>query len=287
MPLNLFLQRQLFCITTATLLLLWLVDLAPAISRPVAVRVDRWLAVRQNWGQVTYQQQGRSRTVQQGDRLQSVGDGITTGKDSGAALAVDTGIGFIQVTEKTQIKVRSLGIASDNGRMTVLDVPYGQVRLQLRPFNHNGSRLEIHTPSGVSAVRGTVFGVSVQPSGKTGLATLSGSVATMAQGKTVLVPNGFQNLTLPGEAPSPAVPLRNDTTLSYKIERKNRASLLGLRLDLQVDPVNSVFVADQPQDTDRQGRFSLLLPAVSTQRLLVTVITPLGRRQVHELSFRL
>ncbi|PSB27189.1 FecR family protein [Stenomitos frigidus] len=287
MQLNLFLPRHVLLITTATLLLLVLFELAEALPRPVTVRINRWLAIRQNWGQVTYQQQGNSRTVKQGDRLQAVGDGVTTGKRSGTTLEVDTGIGFIQVTENTKLKVRSLGIASDNGRMTALEVPYGQVRLQLRRFNHRGSYLKIQTPAGVSAVRGTVFGMSVQPNGKTGLATLSGGVATTAQGKTVLVPAGFQNLTLPGETPSPAVPLRDDTTLNYKVERQIKASLRSLRIQGQVDAVNSVFVGDTPQATDRHGRFSLLLPAASVQTLQVTVLTPLGRRQVHELSIRL
>jgi hypothetical protein len=287
MKLNLFLQRNVSLVTAAMLLFLVLFELAEALPRPVTVRINRWLAVQQRWGDVTYQQQGSSRPAKTGDRLQALGDGITTGRQSGTALEVDTGVGLIQIAENTQIKVRSLGIASDNGRTTSLDVPYGQVRLQLRRFNHRGSYLRIQTPTGVSAVRGTVFGMSVQPNGKTGLATLSGSVATTAQGKTVLVSGGFQNLTLPGEAPSTPVPLRDDTTLRYELKRQIRASLRSLRLDGQVDPVNRLLVGNTSQSTDRNGRFSLLLPAVSAQKVQITVITPLGRQQVHDLSIQL
>ena len=284
---SLFLHRLVLLMPAALLLLLVLFELAEALPRPVTVRINRWLAVQQQWGQVTYQQQGHSRSAKAGDRLQALGDGITTGSQSGSVLAVDTGVGLIQIAENTQIKVRSLGIASDNGRTTSLDVPYGQVRLQLRRFNHRGSYLKIQTPAGVSAVRGTVFGMSVQPNGKTGLATLSGGVATTAQGKTVLVSGGFQNLTIPGEAPSPPVPLRNDTTLRYAVKRQIKASLRSLRIDGQVDPVNRLLVGKTPQSTDRNGRFSVLLPAVSAQKVLITVITPLGRQQVHDLSIQL
>jgi hypothetical protein len=44
--------------------------------------------------------------------------------------------------------------------------------------------LEISSPSGVAGVRGTVFGVAVDPKGKTGISTLEGAVATTAKGQT-------------------------------------------------------------------------------------------------------
>ena len=255
--------------------------------RPVNVRVNRWLMVRQNQGQVMFDRQGNRRASRSGDRLESVGDGVVTGQRSTAVLEVDTGIGFIQVAENTHIRVRSLAYAPDNGRITVLEVPYGQARLQLRPFTHRGSNLEIFTPAGVSAVRGTEFGVSIQPNGKTGLATLSGAVTSTAQGQRVFVPGGFQNFTLPGEAPSAAVPLSDSTELRYQLERRIQAGLRSLRFIGKVDPVNLVLVDSKPQTTDRNGEFSLLLPAVSRQALQITVVTPLGRRQIHDVLIQL
>lgn len=268
-------------------LFLFLINLAGATPRTLTVRIQRWLAVRQLVGEVTYQQQRMTRPAEEGDRLQTVGDRIMTGKQSRAVLEVDTGIGFIQLGESSQINVRSLKMAPDSGRVSLLEVPYGQVRLQLRRFNHRGSRLELQTPAGVGAVRGTVFGMSVQPGGKTGMATLSGQVAMTAQGKTVVVPGGFQNFTIPGERPSPVVPLRNDTSLRYQVEQLIQGKVRQLRFHGQVDPVNAVLVGQSPQTTDRNGNFSLSLPAVSLQTLQVTVITPLGQKQVHQLSLRL
>ncbi len=260
---------------------------ASTASQPLNVRMQRWLAVRQNQGQVQFQQQGQVRAVRVGDRLQTVGDSIITGKNSTAMLEVDTGIGFIQVAENTRVEVRSLGRASDNGRITTLSVPYGQVRLRLRPFTHRGSNLEIQTPAGVSAVRGTEFGVSVQPTGKTGVATLSGNVATQAQANTVFVPGGSQNFTIPGEAPTPSVPLQDNTQLRYELDRGMQQGLRTLRLLGQVDPVNLVFVGQTSVPTDRNGQFSLSLPAIYAQRFQITVVTPLGRKQTHDIFIRL
>ncbi len=256
-------------------------------QQSIPVRVDRWLSVQQMNGKVTYQYQRQSRSAKVGDRLQAIGDSITTGQRSMATLEVDTGIGFITLTENTQIIVQLLGMAPDNGRITYLNVPYGQVRLRLRRFTHRGSNLQLQTPAGVSAVRGTEFGVAVQSNGKTGLATLDGAVITTAQGQTVSVPAGFQNFTVPGEPPSPPVPLRDNTEISYTLERLIQRGLRQVRLWGQVDPVNTVLVGTVPQVTDRNGRFSLMLPAVSVQTLQVTVITPLGRQQVHQLKITL
>ncbi|MDX2211975.1 MAG: FecR family protein [Oculatellaceae cyanobacterium bins.114] len=265
------------------LIILLLLSAQGITQQSVQVRVDRWLDIQEMTGSVTFYQQNNSRVARVGDRLQSVGDGIRTGQQSNAVLAVDTGVGFVTVSENTQAVVRTLAIAPDNGRITHLDVSQGQVRLNLRRFTHRGSEFEIHTPAGVSAVRGTDFGVSIQPDGKTGIATLTGEVSTSAQGQTVAVAAGFQNLIIPGEVPSPAVPLQDNTDLRYTIDRQIQNNLRSVRLNAQVDPVNLVFVGDTPQDIDREGRFSLRLRAVYRQRIEITVITPLGKRQVHQL----
>jgi hypothetical protein len=253
-------------------------------QQSLPVRVDRWLAIAQMAGQVTFTQGTRSRSAQIGDRLQAVGDGITTGSASTAVLAVDTGIGSVQVSSDTQVRVQAMSIAPNNGRITRLLVPRGQVRLQLRPFTNPGSRMEIETPAGTSGVRGTEFGLNVQPDGKMAIATLEGSVATSAEGETVLVRGGFQNLTLPGESPLPPTPLTNSTELDYRIDRLIENNIRRVRLVGRVDPVNIVRVGDTPQVTDRNGLFSVVLPATSRLHLQVTVITPLGKQQVYELA---
>jgi hypothetical protein len=178
----------------------------PAIAQPreVNVRVDLWLSIQQTAGIVSYDRPSGSRAARVGDRLEAIGEGITTGTRSRADLVLDTGVGVINVLEYTSLKVRRLDIAPDNGRITHLNVTHGQVRLKLRRFTNQGSELQIQTPAGLSGVRGTEFGVVVQPDGKTAIATLSGSVVMTAQGVQVGVPAGFQNLTIPGEPPTTA-----------------------------------------------------------------------------------
>ena len=261
----------------------------PAIaqSNDVNVRVDRWLMIQQTTGTVSYDRPSESRAARVGDRLESVGDGVTTGTQSETSLLLDTGVGVINVLEYTNLKVTRLEMTPDSGRITHLDVTRGQIRLKLRKFTSPNSELEIRTPAGLSGVRGTEFGVAVQPNGKTGIATLSGAVVTSAQGVQVAVPARFQNFTIPGEAPSPAVPLQDDTTLTAEFEKLLDRGIRKVQIVGTVDPVNVVKVNGITQTTDRHGQFrSGVFFASSFLQVNVVVTTPLGKSQTYELALR-
>ncbi len=279
---------------TLGITLLWVAPLLAGVAwvgvsaqTPVRVRIDRWLLLQSLSGTVVRDRPSGSQPAQVGDKLQSVGDGITTGKQSSAVLEVDTGVGLITVAERTKVKITDLSMAPDNGRITRLAVTGGRVQLKLRRFTHAGSRLEIQTPAGVSGVRGTEFGLAVQPDGKMAVAVSAGKVATAAQGVAIGVPAGFQNLTIPGEAPSPPVPLRNDTSLQYDFERVIKNGVRLVRLQGQVDFVNTVTLNGVPQVLDRTGRFTSKLLAVPTNlQFQVVVTTPLGQEKTYDVALR-
>ncbi|HTL88873.1 MAG TPA: FecR domain-containing protein [Leptolyngbya sp.] len=260
-----------------------------AIAQPhdLSVRVNRGLIIQQIGGTVSYDRASGSRAARVGDRLDRIGDGITTGTQSGAALLLDSGVGVINVLESTKLQVQRLDVAPGDARITYLGVSRGQVRLKLRKFTSPNSELQIRTPAGLSGVRGTEFGVAVQPDGKMGIATLSGAVVTSAQGAAVDVPAGFQNFTIPGEAPTAAVPLRDDTTLVAEYVKSIDRGIRKAQLVGRVDPVNIVRVNGVPQSTDRNGQFRthvFLVPSVLRVNVMVT--TPLGKTQAYELALR-
>lgn len=264
------------------------VGLISLLNRPDAsalqVGVNRWLAVRQTSGSAWVQtQQQASQPAKPGMRLQAVGDRVKTGDRSSMVLEVNTGAGFVHVAEKTNLVIQKMQKTGSGGQITQLQVASGQVRLQVRPFTDPSSRLEVQTPAGISGVRGTEFGISVQPNGKTGVATLKGGVATAAQGKSVLVKGGFQSLIIPGEAPSPATPLKNDPRLD--VRQLSSVGNRQVRIVGQVDPVNLLAIANLPQTTDRQGNFDITIPtSAQNQRITAVVTTPLGKQQTYELS---
>lgn len=252
-------------------------------TQAIPVRVERVLSISQIRGEVTVLRPSGAAPAAVGDRLSAVGDGLRTGRRSSAVLTVDTDVGFLDVSEQTELRIRTFAMAADGGRITHLSVPRGQVRTRLRRFTNEGSEFQIETPAGISGVRGTEFGVAVQEDGKTGIATLTGAVETTAEGETVAVPAEFQNLMQPGEAPSEPVPLRDDPGLEFRREVFLEGGTRFVTLVGQVDPVNTVFVDGAPQTVDRQGEFRLTRLATSRLRVEVTVVTPLGRQEVHEI----
>lgn len=254
-------------------------------QRAIQVRTDQWLKVDKVMGTVKYRNlyNYANRAAKVGDRLQTTSDEISTGANSSAVLSVDTGVGSIYVEENTTIQIRSFRIAADNGRITNLFVPRGKARLQIRKFTNRGSQLNIQTPAGISGVRGTKYSITSRPNGNMILTTFEGSVATTAQNQTKMVNGGFQNLTVVGEPPSIPVPISNDASLRYAINRQTTGSGRNIFFVGYTNPFNTVKVDGLEQSLDRSGKFSLQLPATSSLKVKVTVETSTGKIQVYEI----
>jgi hypothetical protein len=268
-------------IATATGLL---IQRFPVVGQPIQVRVQRWLEVREVGGTVTYYRGGDSQPARTGMRLEHTGDGIATAVRSQSVLAVDTGIGVIHVSERTLLRVLQMRKVGDGGHVTRLSVSGGQAHLRIRRFTHSTSELEIQTPAGWSAVRGTYFGVTVHPDGKTGVATREGNVETRAQGHTVAVQAGFQSLVIPGEAPTTPTPIPAAGSARLQLQRLVATGEGTARIVGKIDPVNLLLIVDSPQVVDRGGKFDVTVAMPQTRRISVTVITPLGERQAYELA---
>ena len=254
-------------------------------QKSIQVRTNQWLKVEKITGNVTNRSlyNYANRPARVGNILQVVSDEISTGANSSAVLSIDTGVGSIYMSENTTIKILSFGITSDNGRVTNLLVPRGKARLQVRKFTSRGSQLNIQTPAGISGVRGTNYIVVAQPNNNMVITTLEGSVATTAQNRTEMVKGGLQNLTIKGEPPSPAIPIRDDTSLRYSINKKVSDNKRSILLVGYTSVFNTVKVNDLDQYLDRSGKFSLQLPASSSLKVNVKVETPQGKVQIYEI----
>jgi FecR protein len=254
----------------------------------VQARFDRAFTLKNLAGQVEIKPHQQAwRRAQANDLITSIGDQLKTGERSRVDLLLDVGIGSIQVAPSTLIQMREIRRNPDESRVSLFYMPYGSARIKLRRFTSPNTRFEIETPAGVSGVRGTEFGVAAQPSGKTSVAVLDGRVNTSAQGQDVGVDAGFQNFTMPGEPPSPPVPLTDDTKLDYQLDKRIAGMQRQLNFVGKVDPVNVVFANGKVVNTDRQGQFQVSLPVTSRPRLEVIVQTPLGKEQRYALRLAL
>ncbi|GET36858.1 FecR family protein [Microseira wollei] len=253
----------------------------PLLARDIQLPASRAVEVRQIRGTVTYQ--GRPARV--GDRLTSPGQQISTGRQSSAVLAVDSGIATINVAELTTVQVQSLSMVANGGKVTRLSVPRGQARVQARPLTNLNSRLEISSPAGVTGVRGTEFGVGVGPGGKTGVSTLEGAVATSAKGRTVTVNGGYSSLVFPGDPPTP--PKLTQENLKYELISLSPINQNRVRLICTVDPLNLVFLNDQPLEMDKTGKIDTILPRPANSDYRIVIRSPLGKQESHEIGARL
>jgi hypothetical protein len=163
----------------------------------------------------------------------------------------------------------------------VLAVDRGQARIQARPFTNPNTVLELHTPSGVAAVRGTDFGVIVNDEGQTSLGTLEGQVEATAASVTVTVGEGLATIIRPGEPPT--TPSRLDRELDIEwltqLRRGNRLVVAG-----RIEPTNAVFYQDQVIPITPTGYFEWTGSiGLSNRGLAFVVQNPLGEVRIHRL----
>ncbi|MDV3350107.1 FecR family protein [Leptothoe sp. LEGE 181152] len=241
---------------------------------------ERWLRVERISGNVTTLAGGR-KNAQIGDHLTAVGHGLITGNRSSAHLSADDGIGTIAVAQNTRLTIRQLAVLSDGSKTTVIDVPQGQARLQVRRFTHPNSRLELHTPSGVAAVRGTEFGVSVDDAGQTNVATLEGQVEASAQNVAVPVDAGMVSIIHPGEPPTPARSLDRKLDIQWELYewRDDHFYMAG-----RIDAANTLLALGEALSVSRTGHFEQKLELSSrNQPVILTVQNAVGESRTHRM----
>lgn len=250
------------------------------MAQPLRTNSQRWLEVRQLAGSVTYRA-GSSRGARVGDRFTAAGQGLTTGPGSSAVLTVDDGIGVVRVAENTDLVVTTLNTVAGGGKVTQMNVTRGQARLQVRRFNNPASRLEINTPAGVAAVRGTEFGVTVSDiSGKAGISTREGAVSVSAQGRSVLVQSNQFSTIVPGQPPTPPMTITRDMRLDVQeiLPQGNQVQITAL-----TEAPNLVFVGGVPVEVSQMGQVKALVPGSSGQAINVLVRNPFGDERVYQI----
>jgi hypothetical protein len=247
------------------------IGLFSQIPRPVQAINPIWLEVRQIQG-VVQRYGGVQRAARLGDRLTQVGDGIETALRSSSLLNIDSNIGSVQVAENTKLSLSEFSIAPDQSRVTQIAVDRGQVRLRVRKFTSPLTRLELKTPSGVAAVRGTEFGVSVDIAKKLTAGTLSGRVEVTANEQAIFIAPNEGTLAMPGKAPIPPIALDRKLDLTLIRVKRNPKTIW---VEGRVYPLNNVRINGQWLATTETGSFvsEVILPK-GVQTIIVS--NPLG-----------
>lgn len=249
--------------------------LVPPVVLPsvvVAQSSARSLEVKRVEGSVTFI--NSSTKLKVGDRLTRTGQGVTTGARSSAFLQIDSAIGAISVAEQTSFTIKELTTTSNGGKVTVLEVSRGQVRVNVRTFSNPQSRLEVKTAAGIAGVRGTDFGVAVAANGQTNLMTQEGLVGVSGAGETVSVPAGYATIVIEGEPPTEPQPIRENLGLTLNPARWDM--LAGWQVTGRVDPFNFLWVNEEPVEVAMDGSFTLDYGVIPEEMQSIRILTPLG-----------
>lgn len=250
------------------------------------LRVVRSLDVTEVSGNVMVSLAGKPAVnAYRGQRLQQVGDSIETQKGARAVLTLDTQAGTIELAPNTLLRIQKMTVGTKGGYQTQLFLERGQAKIKVKKFEHPDASLDIQTPAGVSGVRGTEFGMAVQPNGDTGIGTQEGKVLVTGQAQSLELSAGYQTLLRLGRSPETAQALRNQPQLKLRWLTQTQGG--KIHFSGQIDPINLLLVNQVAHPIDDQGRFDLYLP-LSPQALrspiTATVITPLGQQQRYELA---
>lgn len=262
----------------------------------------------------------KGKPVAIGDRLWATGDEIITGDNSQVRLVLDNYLGVIEVSENTALQIETLSTAADGTPITAIAVSKGRVRLSIRRsagkpdrpnalnqlgeirvagLNHltemghitelaqqsnpsaKNAPVRVRTPRGVAGVRGTSFGISVGPDGKTAVDTIDGAVAVAGTQQEVVVNAGYW-VVINGSEPTSAQ--LNPSLSELKVLSFIRLSANVFRLVGQVAPMDLVYINNQPIQTNAEGKFTLEGNLPVSRRLKVTVRDPSVRERMYELA---
>ncbi len=142
----------------------------------------------------------------------------------------------------------------------------------------------VRTPTGVTGVRGTAFGVDVGPNGQTGVSGVSGTVVAAAQNQEQLVNGGEYVVISPNSPPTLAQPTPREAKLKLLVHQTRSGS--QVRVFGQVDRLDLVYINGQAIETDPDGKFAVILDRPTSRRLRFVVRGPAVRERVYEIPVR-
>jgi hypothetical protein len=112
----------------------------------------------------------------------------------------------IDLDGDTEISLAELSLAGAASKIKINQV-IGNTVSRVKKLVDPASGFEIETTAAVVAVRGTVLGVAVDPSGVTVVDNIEGLISVKAQGVEVTLTAGTQTTVLPGETPGKPEPI--------------------------------------------------------------------------------
>jgi hypothetical protein len=143
--------------------------------------------------------------------------------------------------------------------------------------------VRVETPEGVAGVRGTSFGVSVGPDGKTGVDTIEGAVGVSGRTDSEVIVNRGNGTVISPQTP-PIVPAASPALAKVTVHSLSRLSGNIYRFSGRVHPMDILYINKQAIKIDRQGKFKIQGILPNSRRLKIVVRGPSVRERHYELA---
>jgi hypothetical protein len=161
----------------------WLAAATPAAAQSDIALVHQLLLDRQL---AVVAANGAAASAELGQRLRS-GETVLTGPNTRAAVRFTDDGSLMRLNPNSQLAIRATG--SGSGLVKTIELEWGE--LWVRATRRDGAQLQVRTPGGVAAVKGTEFIVRYnRESGETTVITIEGEVEFSNGAGTVSVMGG-------------------------------------------------------------------------------------------------
>lgn len=160
------------------------------------------------------------------------GTKIRTGKLSAAEITFEDGSSFFLKPE-TLLSITTARKRDPFYMIRKLFVPVGKTLMKIKKSTGQDSRFEIHTPSAISAARGTQFRVSVDKDNITRTEVLAGVVGVKGKGTEVVLDPGKGTFVKKGQRPNVPADL-----LSPPLPEKLKPLYQTLPVQVHLTPVD-------------------------------------------------
>jgi hypothetical protein len=122
------------------------------------LRVYRWLKVQWVQGEVLIQRGERTEAARVGATLQSVGEGIQTGRTGKVRLVLDTNGGSVELAQDTRLTIQTIQLLTDGNSLIELRLERGQVWLRVptgqQPLPTTNAPIKLPHPARMTGLRG-------------------------------------------------------------------------------------------------------------------------------------
>ncbi|MEW8627172.1 MAG: FecR domain-containing protein [Candidatus Thiodiazotropha sp.] len=132
-----------------------------------------------------------------------LGDTLNTGQNSSASV-IFADNSSLTLYSDTEMRFDHLSAYGETGMVdSRVHLGQGRMETKVKPTAGPGSRFEIHTPSAITAVRGTAYRAAISPGGDSStIEVLEGDVVVSGAEQQTLVSAGFGTQVALGKAPT-------------------------------------------------------------------------------------